>query len=276
MRVRYSRLPATYFRVPEQKKNYKIGISGMNQRLSVADRAPRDHFPSARGGRSMWCVRLGTRGSRASNATTTTSSGTWRWTSTRRWTASSTSRPEEAAGGSRPSGSGPCSTTRPIWRRPSLRCGGVYGKESLVIRAEAEETKKRASEAIKKEAAKFKTNKAAPLSDARKKEADENADREVNRRASRSGKKVADERRDFEAEVKENPDVVLEEDLTGAPFYRGEGAVPRRSCGSTGRTSSTARSTRAPKRARGCARRWSCSSGLLWRASSSIVDGCGQ
>jgi hypothetical protein len=219
MRVRYSRLPATYFRVPEQKKNYKIGTSGMNERLSVADKHLGIIF--LRAGRQIDVVRPPRNaGITSINATTD-----------RFWNVEVDFDPSLDGEFHITTSKQQVVPSERIWAMLNDKANlakaiaemrRVYAKESLVIRAEAEETKKRASEAIKKEAARFKTNKAAPLSDARKKEADENADREVKRRANMSGKKIVDERRDFEAEVKENPDVVLEEDLTGAPFYRAE------------------------------------------------------
>lgn len=219
MRVRYSRFPATFFRLPEHKKNYKIGTTGMNERLSVADKHLGVIFQRA--GRQIDVVRPPRNaGITSINATTD-----------RYWNVEVDFDPSLDREFHITTSKQQVVPSERIWDMLNDKANlakaisemrSAYAKETEIIRAEVEADKKRASEVIKKEAAKFKTNKSAPQSDARKKEADENADREAKRRAVKSGKKVEDERRDFDAEVKNNPDAVLEEDLPGAPFYRAE------------------------------------------------------
>jgi len=214
MRIRYARMPATFFRIPEQKHNNKAGKTGANARLDVADANNGVIF--LRNGRQIDVVRP-PRGMASFNATTD-----------RFWavevdfdaslddyfaitTSKQQIKPSESIWDS-------LDQKAKLW----VNIGTMrteYKKEAEVVKVKAEERKKASLEAIEN-AKKFKTTKPPADTPKRQQEAKRNQDREAKRRAAASGVDPATVERELAAEQQGKPLKVETEDLPGAPFFR--------------------------------------------------------
>lgn len=217
MRVRFSRLPATFFRKPEAKHTNKPGRGQNNERLEIAD--ANNGIIFCRNGRQIDVLRP-PRSLGSINATTD-----------RFWavevdfdatldelfsitTAKQQVRPDDR-----------------VWdmlkdkAKLFTAIGAMrqaYLKDAATIAAQVEQDKeqKRASvEAIEK-AAKFRTTKPSKDTPERQTEAQENLRQEAARRAKRSGLSTEAVERELTAQRTDSTHDVETEDLPGAPFFR--------------------------------------------------------
>jgi Histidine kinase-, DNA gyrase B-, and HSP90-like ATPase len=215
LRIRYSRLPATFFRKPEFKANNKPGRGGTNARLEIAD--PHNGIIFLRNGRQIDVVKP-PRSIAAINATTD-----------RFWAVEvdfdATLDGEFSI------------TTAKQQVTPSPRIWDIlkdkakifeaiatmrreYEKDARTVADRAETVKKKASVEAIENAEKFRTTKPPKDTPSRRKEAKENLDDEVRKRAQNSGLPPASVERELEAQQEGNPRAVETEDLPGAPFFR--------------------------------------------------------
>jgi hypothetical protein len=214
MRVRYARMPATFFRIPEQKHNNKAGKTGSNSRLDVAD--ANNGIIFLRNRRQIDVVRP-PRVLASFNATTD-----------RFWavevdfdatlddyfsitTSKQQIRPHEAIWDM-------LEQKAKLW----VNIGAMrseYKKEAEVVKVKAEERKKASIEAIES-AKKFRTTKPPADTPKRQEEAERNQETEARRRAAASGVDPETVERELQAEQQGKPLKVETEDLPGAPFFR--------------------------------------------------------
>lgn len=214
LRVRFARMPATFFRKPEAKKTNKPGRGQNNERLAIAD--AHNGFIFLRNGREIDVVKP-PRSLMSINATTD-----------RYWAVEvdfDATLDDEFS-----------MTTAKQQVTPSSRIWDIlvdaakvlenvatmrreYSKEAAVVKAEADRQKKASVEAIES-AAKFKTTRPPQDTPARREEAEENLKNEARRRAKESGVPEETIERELEAQAEGDKHVVETEDLPGAPFYR--------------------------------------------------------
>jgi hypothetical protein len=218
MRVRFARMPATFFRKPEAKRTNKPSKKDMNDRLEIAD--ANNGIIFLRAGRQIDVVRpprrLGT-----INASTdrfwavevdfdpTLDEYFWITTSKQQVT------PDDR-----------------VWDMLADKAKifaaignmrSTYEKEAAKIAAEAEQSRnggERASVESVKGAKKFRTEKPPADTPKRREEAEDNLDAETRRRADRSGVNPDAVRRELVAEREGVEYAVETEDMPGAPFYR--------------------------------------------------------
>lgn len=215
MRVRFSRLPATFYRKPEHKGHMRSGKGVFNERAAIADLHHGVIF--LRNGRQIDVVRPKTLLGALSNPTT---DRYWKievdFDATLDDEFAMTTAKQQVI----PSES--------IWDRLKdsaklveniANMRSTYKKETAEIREEVEQ-KKRASIAALEQAQKFKTTKPPKDTQSRRDEAAKNLEDEARRRAKESG--VAEEtvKEEMKAKQAENPLAVEAEDLPGAPFFR--------------------------------------------------------
>jgi hypothetical protein len=217
MRVRYARMPATFFRKPEAKHTNKPGRGQNNERLEIAD--ANNGIIFCRNGRQIDVIRP-PRSMGSINATTD-----------RYWsvevdfdatldelfsitTAKQQVRPDDR-----------------VWDMLKDKANlfsvigqmrGAYEKEAKVIAAEAEVNKaqQRASVEAIEEGAKFRTTKPPKQTPERQHEAQENLGREAQKRARKVGLDPEAVERDLQAQREGITHTVETEDLPGAPFFR--------------------------------------------------------
>ncbi len=214
LRVRFARMPATFFRTPEAKSTNKPGRGKTNERLAIAD--AHNGFIFLRNGREIDVVKP-PRSLMSINATTD-----------RFWAVEvdfDATLDDEFS-----------MTTAKQQVTPSSRIWDIlvdaakvleniatmrreYSKEAAVVSADAERQKKASVEAIES-AAKFKTTRPPQDTPARREEAEENLKNEAKRRARESGVPEETIERELEAQAEGDKHVVETEDLPGAPFYR--------------------------------------------------------
>jgi hypothetical protein len=217
MRVRYARMPATFFRKPEAKHTNKPGRGQTNERLDVAD--ANNGIIFCRNGRHIDVIRpprtLG-----SINATTD-----------RFWgvevdfdaalddlfsitTSKQQVRPDEKIWDMLKD-SAQLFTNIAVMR-------SAYAKDAatVAINAETSKEQKRASIEAIESAAKFRTTKVPKATPERAKEAEANLHQEARRRARKAGMKPELVERELVAQQEGNPHAVETEDLPGAPFFR--------------------------------------------------------
>lgn len=217
MRVRFARMPATFFRTPDFKRTNKPGSKNMNERHEIADANHGIIF--LRNGRQISVIRPPRRLA-SFNATTD-----------RYWGVevdfdaslddlfSITTSKQQVTPDER------------VWDMLADKAKlfeaigqmrGEYAKEAAVIRAEVEtskETKRAAVEAIEA-AEKFRTTKSPKDTPERKQEAKNNLNQQANKRAGKAGLKPEAVERELVAE-REGVDHLLDtEEMPGAPFFR--------------------------------------------------------
>jgi len=216
MRVRYARMPATFFRKPEAKHTNKPGRQ-TNERLDIAD--ANNGIIFMRNGRQIDVVRP-PRSLASFNATTD-----------RYWavevdfdatldelfsitTSKQQVKPDES-----------------VWDmlKDSAKMFSAigqmrtaYGKEAaqLATKIESDKTAKRASVEAIEAAEKFRTTPQPKPTAERAKEAENNLDQAASRRAKTSGLQPESVKRELEASRQGVDHAVETEDLPGAPFYR--------------------------------------------------------
>lgn len=217
MRVRYARMPATFFRKPDFKHTNRPGKVGMNERLDIAD--ANNGIIFCRNGRQIDVIRP-PRTLRSINATTdrfwavevdfdATLDDLFSITTSKQQV-----RPDDS-----------------VWDMLKDKAKlfdvigemfSTYKKEASKIAAEAEQAKagKRASIEAIEGAAKFKTTKAPEQSPARQKEAEDNLEREARKRAARAGLTPNAAGQDLVAQRHGKTHDLDTEDMPGAPFFR--------------------------------------------------------
>jgi hypothetical protein len=220
MHVRFSRMPATFFRKPEYKKTNRPGRKdAFNERLAIAD--TNNGIIFCRNGRQIDVVRP-PRWLRFVNATTD-----------RFWAVEvdfdatlddhfsiTTSKQQITPDDS-------------IWQMLNDRANlspviaqmkREYEKEADVIANEAEQAKaegeKRASVEAVQGSEKFRTTPRPEMTPEREKEANENLEQEARRRANKAGVKPEAIERELMADRQDREYDVDTEDLPGAPFFR--------------------------------------------------------
>jgi len=216
MKVRFSLMPATFFRTPEYKRTNKPGRN-TNLRLEIADANQGIIF--LRNGRQIDVVRPPRR-IRSFNATTD-----------RFWAVEVDFDAELDDLFSITTSKQQVTPHDSVWDMLAdkaklfdaigqMRTG--YEKEAAVIRAEVEEAKetKRASIEAIEAAEKFRTTPAPRDSAERQHEAQENLDRQAKRRAEKAGLRPEAVERELLAEREGADHLVETEELPGAPFFR--------------------------------------------------------
>jgi hypothetical protein len=216
LRIRYSRMPATFFRKPDYKNTNKPGKTGTNKRLEIAD--ANNGIVFLRNGRQIDVVKP-PRSIGSINATTD-----------RFWAVEVDFDATLDGEFSITTAKQQVNPSQRIWDMlkdkakvfeaiATMRT--TYEKEAKVIAEEAEARKKASIEAIEN-AEKFRTTKPPKDTPDRRKEADDNLKTEARRRAQRSGLSPAAVERELVAQQEGNPRAVETEDLPGAPFFRCE------------------------------------------------------
>jgi hypothetical protein len=217
MRVRYARMPATFFRKPETKHTNRPGRKGNNDRLEIAD--ANNGIIFCRNGRQIDVIRP-PRALGSINATTD-----------RFWSVEvdfDASLDELFS-----------ITTSKQQVRPDDRVWDIlkdkanmfsvigqmrtaYEKEAKVIASEIEAKKdeQRASVEAIEGGAKFRPTKPPKQTPERDAEAENNLTKEAQKRAKRAGIDADAVRRELEAEREGTTHGVDVEDLPGAPFFR--------------------------------------------------------
>jgi hypothetical protein len=214
LRVRFSRMPASFFRKPEAKQNNKPSRHDMNERLPIAD--AHNGIIFLRNGRQIDVVKPPKR-FYSVNATT---DRFWAievdFSATLDDEFSMTTAKQQVVPSDR------------IWDMLNDKAKifdsvammkTTYAKEAAKIRDEAEARKKASIEALE-DAAKFRTSKRPQDTPARRKEAAENLKNEARRRAKESGVPEEAVERELVAQQEGNWRAVETEDLPGAPFFR--------------------------------------------------------
>jgi hypothetical protein len=217
MRVRFARMPATFFRKPEAKHTNRPGRNQMNERLEIADKNNGIIF--LRNGRQIDVVQP-PRAVRNVNATTD-----------RFWAVEvdfDATLDEMFA-----------ITTSKQQVEPDERVWDIlkdkahvfqvigamftaYKKDAAAVSAEAEQAKdgKRASVEAIEEAEKFRVTPPPKDTPERKKEAEENLEQEARKRATKAGIRPDAIERELVAERQGVDHLVETEDMPGAPFFR--------------------------------------------------------
>lgn len=217
MRVRFARFPATFFRKPEAKSKPRPNTrTDMNERLGVSD--ANNGIIFLRNGRQIDVVRPPRQYLGILNATTD-----------RYWavevdfeatlddyfeitTSKQQVTPKDA-----------------VWDLLKDKAGifsainqmkSEYEKEAKVVREAAEKDEQRASITAFEDAKKFQFAKPPVETLERKKEAEENFQREVDKKAKETGLDRTLIEQDLAAKQADNPTALEFEDMPGAPFYR--------------------------------------------------------
>jgi hypothetical protein len=219
MRVRFSRMPATFFRKPEAKHTNKPGKKDNNERLPVAD--SHNGIIFLRNGREIDVVKPPRKWGQLINATT---DRFWAievdFDATLDDEFSMTTAKQQVVPSDR------------VWDiltekakifEAITEMRAAYKKEAAKIRDTAEKTKKASITALE-DAQKFKTTKAPKDTPARREEAERNLKQETKRRSKESGVSEDLVERELVAQQEGNPRAIETEDLPGAPFFR---CVPR-------------------------------------------------
>jgi hypothetical protein len=216
MRLRFARMPATFFRKPEAKKTNKPGPKQTNERLEIAD--ANNGIIFLRNGRQIDVIRP----PRALGSINATTDRFWSievdFDPTLDDLFSITTSKQQV----RPDDS--------IWDMLKAKANVFtniaamrreYQKDAARVATAAEVTKRASVEAIES-AAKFRVTRPPQETPARMREAEENLRQEARRRSAKSGVDVSIVERELEAEAQGNLHVVEVEDLPGAPFFRCE------------------------------------------------------
>jgi hypothetical protein len=219
MRLRFARMPATFFRVPEAKHTNKPGPGQTNERLEIAD--ANNGIIFLRSGRQIDVVRP-PRWLMSINATTD-----------RFWAIEVDFDPTLDDEFAITTSKQQVVPSDRIWNM--LRDKGnlkaaiagmrtAYEKEAkaLASQVETRSQEKRASVEAIERAKKFQTQKPPKETPDRTREAEANLEREARRRADKAGLDPKRVEQELIAQQAGNPFRVALEDLPGAPFYRTE------------------------------------------------------
>lgn len=217
MRVRFARMPATFFRKPDFKRTNKPGRKDMNERLEIADANHGIIF--LRHGRQIDVIRP-PRKVASFNATTDRFWGVEvDFDASLDEMFSITTSKQQVTPDPR------------VWDILTDKAKvfdaigemrGIYKKEAAVIRAEVEKSKEtqRASVEAIETAERFRTTKQPKDTPERKQEAKDNLNRQANKRAGKAGLKPEAVERELLAERQGIDHMVDTEEMPGAPFFR--------------------------------------------------------
>lgn len=218
LRVRFSRMPASFFRKPDAKHNNKPSRHDMNERLPVAD--AHNGIIFMRNGRQIDVVKPPKRFYSVNATTDRFWSIEVDFDATLDDEFAMTTAKQQVVPSDR------------IWDMLSDKAKifdavaamkSTYNKEAAKIRTEAEARKKASIEALE-DAAKFKTTKPPQDTPARRKEAEDNLKAEARRRAKASGLPEETVERELVAQQEGSTRAVDTEDFPGGAFFR---VVPR-------------------------------------------------
>lgn len=217
MRVRFARMPATFFRKPGFKHTNKPGKAGINERLDIAD--ANNGIIFLRNGRQIDVLRP----PRSIGSINVTTDRFWAvevdFDATLDEMFSITTSKQQVTPDQR------------VWDILKDKANlftvigtmrTAYEKEAKSIAAEAEQAKenKRASVEAIEEAAKFRIEKPPNDTPDRTREATENLQQEARKRANKAGLPAEAVERELVAEREGVTHDVATEDLPGAPFFR--------------------------------------------------------
>jgi hypothetical protein len=217
MRVRFARMPATFFRKPEAKKTNKPGRGQTNERLEIAD--ANNGIIFLRNGRQIDVLRP-PRALGSINATTD-----------RFWAVEVDFDPSLDDMFSITTSKQQVRPDESVWdmlkdkAKLFANIGEMrqeYKKDASRVATAAENAKdaKRASVEAIESATKFRVTKPPKETPARKQEAQENLRQEAQRRATKAGVDAQTVERALVAQAEGNLHAVETEDLPGAPFFR--------------------------------------------------------
>jgi hypothetical protein len=217
MRVRFARMPATFFRKPEYKRTNKPGRGNTNERLEIAD--ANNGIIFLRQGRQIDVVRPPRRLA-SFNATTD-----------RYWAVEVDFDPSLDEMFSITTSKQQVTPSDRVWdmltdKAKLFEAVGQmrteYGKEAAVVRTavEAEKAEKRASVEAIEGAEKFRTTKKPDETQERSKEAKQNLDQQARKRAEKAGLKPEVVERELLAERQGVDHDVDTEELPGGAFFR--------------------------------------------------------
>ncbi len=217
MRVRFARMPATFFRKPEFKHTNKPGRKDMNERLEIAD--ANNGIIFLRNGRQIDVIRPPRRLA-SFNATTD-----------RFWGVEVDFDPTLDDLFSITTSKQQVTPDDRVWDMLTDKANifraigamrGEYKKEAKLLATEAENAKngKRASVEAVEEAERFRTSPKPRDTAERRQEAQDNLDREARKRAGKSGLPPEVIERELVAGREGIERLVDTEDLPGAPFFR--------------------------------------------------------
>jgi hypothetical protein len=217
MRVRFARMPATFFRKPEFKRTNKPGGNAMNERHEIAD--ANNGIIFLRNGRQIDVLRP----PRSFGSINATTDRYWAvevdFDATLDEMFSITTSKQQVTPETR------------VWDMLKDKANlftvigtmrSAYEKEAKTIAAEAEQAKeeKRASVEAIEEASKFRFTKPPQQTQERTREAAENLGQEARKRATKAGLKPEAVERELVAEREGVTHEVETEDMPGAPFFR--------------------------------------------------------
>jgi hypothetical protein len=217
MRIRYARMPATFFRNPEAKHTNRPGRHGNNERLEIADRNNGVIF--CRNGRQIDVIRP----PRALGSINATTDRFWGvevdFDATLDEMFSITTSKQQVRPDER------------VWDvlkdKANLflvigQMRTAYEKEakSIAVEIEAKKDEERASIEAIKGGAKFRPSKPPKQTPEREVEAEQNLEHEAHKRAKKAGLEPGVVKREIEAQRKDITHAVEIEDLPGAPFFR--------------------------------------------------------
>lgn len=217
MRVRFARMPATFFRKPEFKHTNKPGKAGINERLDIAD--ANNGIIFLRNGRQIDVLRPPRNFGSINNTTDRFWAVEVDFDATLDDMFSITTTKQQVTPDPR------------VWDMLKDKANlftvigtmrTAYEKEAKTIAVEAEQAKgrKRASVEAIQEAEKFRVTKPPKDTTGRQREAGENLEQEARKRATKVGLKPEAVERELVAERNGVTHLVETEDLPGAPFYR--------------------------------------------------------
>jgi len=216
MRIRFARMPATFFRKPSAKTNHKPSKGDNNERLAVAD--ANNGIIFLRNGRQIDVVKP----PKAHTSINATTDRFWAvevdFDATLDDEFGMTTAKQQIVPSDR------------VWDLLAQNAKifeaigtmrTAYGKDAAAVRAKATKTKPASIEAIE-HAAKFKTAQKPAETPARKEEAERNLKEEARRRAEEAGISPEAVEAELVAKEQESSRAVETEDLPGAPFFRCE------------------------------------------------------
>ena len=215
MRVRFARMPATFFRKPEAKRTNRPSRSQINERLEIADANNGVIF--LRDGRQIDVLWPRRSGLGSINATTD-----------RFWAVEVDFDPALDELFSITTSKQQVRPDDSVWDmlkdKASLFANVStmrqdYKKEAARVATAAEAARRASVEAIES-AEKFRVTKPPKDTPARNHEAEENLKQEARRRAAKSGVDTQTVERDLVARAEGNLHAVETEDMPGAPFFR--------------------------------------------------------
>ncbi len=216
MRVRFSRMPASFYRNPKYKRTNTSGKGVFNERAAIADAHQGIIF--LRNGRQIDVVKPPRHWGAFSNPTTdrywkievdfdATLDDEFSMTTAKQQVVPSESVWDRLKDGA-----------KIVENITSMRA--TYKKETAKVRGETEKSRERASVKVQDQADKYRTTPSPQDTARRRAEATKNLEDEARRRAQKAGLAEGTVKQDLEAAQDGITRAVETEDMPGAPFYR--------------------------------------------------------